>query len=288
MSDERPDEFFSWRSRLSPPDALPEQGLDNRDLAWEKLAHRLGKDPVPDPISPTSRNDARGLHTYHQHTYRQRTQRRLLAYGIVAACLLLLLTPAARLFHNPPPSPAPPHQSGAVAARPPAEQPTDPPAAGLSTHISQPTTTAAGSSTYIPQPVNPPTAGSSTHISQPTEISDPVLRSGPNPKEPAGLQPMNNKILPAQTPGKIHSLQTRTAKPPDTLSSPASTNYVPDPPALISGLTRPPASQNILKNKQLRIVHINELDNPSNPAPAMTSTLRPEPDIRVLILLKNH
>ena len=48
MSDERPDEFFSWRSRLGPPDALPEQGLDNRDLTWEKLAHRLGKAPLQD------------------------------------------------------------------------------------------------------------------------------------------------------------------------------------------------------------------------------------------------
>ena len=79
----------------------------------------------------------------------------------------------------------------------------------------------------------------------------------------------------------------------DPLSSPANTTVIPDSPVLISGLTRSPETvptplQNALKNKQLRIVHVNELDNSPNPASATTSIRSPEPDIRVLILLKNH
>src|ERR1700754_4104146 len=70
MSNERPDDFFSWRSRLGAPDALPEQGLDDRELAWEKLAERL----------------------------REKPRRRMTGYWIAAACLLLVLIPAARLF----------------------------------------------------------------------------------------------------------------------------------------------------------------------------------------------
>lgn len=73
MSNERPDEFLSWRGRLSRPDALPEQGLDDRELSWEKLAERLREKP-----------------------------RRRTGYWIAAACLLLALAPVARLFRDRP------------------------------------------------------------------------------------------------------------------------------------------------------------------------------------------
>ena len=243
MSDERPDEFFSWRSRLGPPDALPEQGLDNRDLTWEKLAARLEKAPA---------------------------RRRLPAYRIAAACLLLLLIPAARLFHNH--QTQTPHQSGAVASRP--------PDAGLPA-------------------ADPRSAGPSTALTpQPTEIT-PFLQSGPTSKELAGLKPINNKTRSTKAAADNLSQQNRSAKPGqpvkpmDPLSSPANTVVIPDSPVLISGLTRSPETapislQNTLKNKQLRIVHVNELDNSPNPASATTSIRSPEPDFRVLILLKNH
>ena len=212
MSDERPDEFFSWRSRLNPPDALPEQGLDNRSLTWEKLAPRL------------------------QPPRRQPPHRRLPVYRIAAACLLLLLIPAALLFNN--------HQ----------------------THTARP-----------PAPPAPLTL-------QPAEAS-PILQSGPTPKELAKLRPLHiddisSKTLPAQPTNHTLSQQTPEAKPQDSLLQPPSTyaDLVPAP--------EPP--QNKLKTKQLKIVHVNELDNPANSAPAMTSTRSREPDLRALILLKNH
>ena len=70
MSNERPDEFLSWRTKLTQPDALPEQGLDDPESAWQQLYARLGEKP----------------------------RRRLFYWYGAAACLLLALIPAALLF----------------------------------------------------------------------------------------------------------------------------------------------------------------------------------------------
>ena len=72
MSNEKHDEFLAWRARLGQPDALPEQGLDDHEGSWERLAERLRKKP----------------------------RRRLTAYYVAAACLLLALVPTSRLFHS--------------------------------------------------------------------------------------------------------------------------------------------------------------------------------------------
>lgn len=45
MSNERPNEFLPWRAQLTKPDALPELGLDDKELSWQHLAERLGKRP---------------------------------------------------------------------------------------------------------------------------------------------------------------------------------------------------------------------------------------------------
>ena len=71
MSNEKTDEFLSWRGRLDQPDALPEQGLDNHEASWQRLAERL----------------------------REKPRRRVTGYWVAAACLLLALIPAVRLFH---------------------------------------------------------------------------------------------------------------------------------------------------------------------------------------------
>jgi hypothetical protein len=71
MSNEKADEFLSWRGRLSSPDALPEQRLDDREQSWQRLAGRLERKPA----------------------------RRGAAWWIAAACLLLALLPATRFFH---------------------------------------------------------------------------------------------------------------------------------------------------------------------------------------------
>jgi len=73
MLNERPDEFLSWRGRLAAPDALPDQGLDDKEVSWERLAERLREKP-----------------------------RRRIGYWIAAACLLLALIPATHFFRDRP------------------------------------------------------------------------------------------------------------------------------------------------------------------------------------------
>lgn len=75
MSNERPNEFLPWRAQLSKPDALPEQGLEDREQSWQRLAERLHKKP----------------------------RRPGIAWWIAAACLILVFfLPATQLFRNRP------------------------------------------------------------------------------------------------------------------------------------------------------------------------------------------
>ena len=85
MSNERTDEFLAWRGRLDQPDALPQQGLDNHEASWQRLAERLGEKP----------------------------RRRMTGYWVAAACLLLALIPAIRFLH--PRSPVTAHRAVPVA-----------------------------------------------------------------------------------------------------------------------------------------------------------------------------
>ena len=78
MSNEKTDEFLSWRGRLDQPDALPEQGLGNHEASWQRLAERL----------------------------REKPRRRVTGYWAAAACLLLALVPAIRFLHPRPPATA--------------------------------------------------------------------------------------------------------------------------------------------------------------------------------------
>lgn len=73
MSNERIDEFLSWRGQLDDPRGIPGQGLDDREATWERLM---------DKISETPR------------------RRRFFGYRLAAACLLLALIPAVRLFQG--------------------------------------------------------------------------------------------------------------------------------------------------------------------------------------------
>lgn len=72
MSRKEPDEFLAWRAVLSSPTALPEHGLDDRELTWQRLAERLDRKP------------------------------RRVAFGwwVAAACLLMVSLPASLFFHG--------------------------------------------------------------------------------------------------------------------------------------------------------------------------------------------
>ena len=95
MSNERPDEFLSWRGRLGQPGALPEQGLDNPEATWERLNARLGG------IRPEESARSVGIVPDRKATAGKR-RRRSYRYGIAAAFLLLALIPAARLYRGRP------------------------------------------------------------------------------------------------------------------------------------------------------------------------------------------
>jgi hypothetical protein len=93
MSNEKPDEFLSWRGRLGQPDALPEQGLDNPEATWERLNARLGETrPGESARSGGIVPDRKTTAGKHRH--------RVYRYGIAVAFLLLALIPAARLYRD--------------------------------------------------------------------------------------------------------------------------------------------------------------------------------------------
>jgi len=77
MSNERPNEFLHWRAQLTKPDALPEQGLDDKELSWQRLAERLHQQP----------------------------RRPGIRLWIAAACLILVFFLPATLFRNRPAHP---------------------------------------------------------------------------------------------------------------------------------------------------------------------------------------
>ena len=72
MSNERQNDFLSWRTSLDNPDGIPGLGLDNKEAAWENLLDRLAETP----------------------------RRNYTAWYIAAACFLLALLPA---LHHPKP-----------------------------------------------------------------------------------------------------------------------------------------------------------------------------------------
>jgi len=229
MSNEKHDEFSSWRSLLGSRDALPEHGLDSRDRSWEKLNSRLR----PEPVS--------------------RLPRRHSIYWITAAGLLLMLVPAALFLPVKHKSP-PPARPGAVA--PPAIHP------------------AEGEVVFRTSPPADETVHPRTVNRRPRTLS-----TRPTPPPPASTIPAST-LAPAPS-------STLAPAPASTLASvpPSTTPSTP----LVAALP-PDSNRKRLITKQLRVVHINEIDNPIHSQPAMTSTFKHsgEPDLRIEILLKTR
>lgn len=107
MSSEREDEFLSWRGRLDSPEGIPGQGLDHREQTWERLKGRLGGTTgqrftggFREPGLRRLTDGFFGRRLSMVDRFRGGNKRRLLAYGIAAACLVLLLVPASRLFQH--------------------------------------------------------------------------------------------------------------------------------------------------------------------------------------------
>ena len=94
MSNERADEFLSWRGRLGQPDALPEQGLDNPEASWQRLNARM----------------------------HGAGQRRPVRYMVAAALLLLLAVPATLLYRGTRPAVGNGQPAGSIKNRFPASE----------------------------------------------------------------------------------------------------------------------------------------------------------------------
>jgi len=108
MSKEIPDDLAAWRTLFRAPDALPGQGLADKDATWDKLFERLNSRP----------------------------HRRLSGYRIAAACILVLLIPATRLLRERPASSKGTPVAEKVrpvlpVARPQGPGPTHPPVTGM-------------------------------------------------------------------------------------------------------------------------------------------------------------
>ncbi|HEY4061887.1 MAG TPA: hypothetical protein VGM30_08295 [Puia sp.] len=166
MSNEKADEFLSWRTKLTPPEALPEQGLDNPEAVWQQLYARLDKRP---------------------------RRRFLYGYRLAAACLLLALIPAALLFRGRTSDPRTSARQTSdfrtdQTSLPPAGSPAGDPVAGLPP---------AGGSPADPRSAAPPTAG----VPFPAETSLPIA-SNPTGKTPATRSiPRPSRTLPASVAG---------------------------------------------------------------------------------------
>jgi len=103
MSRETPDEPLGaaeqhwrkhWQKTLREPDALPGQGLADKDAAWDKLFARLNARSrrslrLPGGLVSGFRITGGGLGPFS-------------AYRIAVACILVTLIPVSRLFHDRP------------------------------------------------------------------------------------------------------------------------------------------------------------------------------------------
>lgn len=153
MSNERPNEFLPWRAQLTKPDALPELGLDDKELSWQHLAERLGKQP----------------------------RRPGMMWWLAAAFLLAFFLPA---IHHSRPRPAKPNR---VALHPPVNRK---PITPSDAHVPIQTIRFVFKTTGSVRPSIQPISRSSFHqISRPS--FDPISRPSFDPISHPSIQPMS-------------------------------------------------------------------------------------------------
>ena len=193
MSNERIDEFLSWRGLLDDPEGITGQGLDDREATWERLRGKFRQAP---------------------------RRRRFSGFWIAAACLLLVFVPIFHFFGD--------RRFPVVVIRP-----------------------------VVPKPV-----GRATPVLQldTREASRTVIRGGTD-----AVVPMAALRRRAAAPGAV----VHREAPPVLAEVPAAPEEV-GAPQIDTTVKKPIITP--LKSKQLRVVHINELEGDANPAPAVTAT----------------
>ena len=207
MSNERIDEFLSWRGRLDDPQGVPGQELDDREATWERLMDKIGE---------TGR------------------RRRFFGYRLAVACALLALIPTVRFFQD--------RHPRTVSLRPAALKRVVTPAPSPMPVMPMPAPVATAPSPHHPAGTIPTPAVTASAGSIWTE-RDGREQSGKQLSKRAREQPLQLAGLPAV---------------------PVTVTVTPPGPGTGQLDIKP------LKNKPLRVVHINELPGSSAPSPAVT------------------
>ena len=231
MSNERTDEFLSWRGRLDQPDALPEQGLDNHEASWQRLAERLRETP-----------------------------RRLTGYWVAAACLLLALIPAIRLIHP---------RSPAVALRPPVPvtRHTSVRQQALAEKVAAGSLPVADPINARSHLLNTPPAPHSFPLLLPTPRTElPLLSSAVTSASSRTVPPLQSSPVPSNglfsnglSPDSIIAPTAPPTINPAAVPVPG-IRPATDSHQLMALLPVP--------KKQLKVVYYNEISNPSGPSPS--------------------
>ncbi len=130
------------------------------------------------------------------------------------------------------------------------------------------------------------------HKTQPQRIPPPAQRltAPPEPKRPVARTPAGTEPTLARTPAGRESLKTaspaRMRRPEASLLA-----VLPAPPDTITAAFIDPVAPKIglkpLKNKELRVIHLNEIEGAGTPAPAVTAT-RPGRRINILFQPSLH
>ena len=177
MSNGTQDEFAAWGRLLRQPDALPHEGLADKDAAWDKLLDRLG----------------------------EKTRRPSYGYYIAAACILIFLLPTAHLFQTRPVSGRGPAAIPREVSRPALQLPTAPPLAA------KPEVPVPLSRQSPPAPLRPGPQAHAAGSPRPKTIQPAIYRQKTIPPEIAQTMPIRPDLpatgLPPATP---HAQQGQT------------------------------------------------------------------------------
>jgi hypothetical protein len=232
MSNERANEFLSWRAKLNGTDALPGQGLDDKEESWQRLAERLRKQP----------------------------RRVGIAWWIAAASLILaFFLPATHLFRT-----RPAHHDR-VALRPSTLRPSTlrqpaPPALRPST-LRQPVTPAQS------RPLTPTQARSVTPAqAQPLTPAGKTIRPAPSKYgEIAAISHPVRYHIPALVQTAVPDIAVTDAQSAAPSAAPPTAPAI-APNAAPNLAAAPPSGATPLSRRPLRITYLNELGKDPGPA----------------------
>jgi len=194
MSNERINEFLSWRGRLDNPEEGAGQGLDDREATWERLMERFRK---------------------------TQGRRRFSGFWIAAACLLLAVAPIFHFFRE--------RHVPVIAIRP-----------------------------VVPKPVV-----------RTAPVRQPDMRESPEAvtrEVPAAVVP----VTVFRRRGAATPVATLHREAPPVLAEVPTAPLAVGASPLDTTMTRPVITP--LKSKQLKVVHINELEGNVPSVPAVTAT----------------